>query len=229
MTASDELNESPDFAQWCRSKGHDTFGCIGPVIATALDWRQARVVTRLDGVERQNYPLSDMIMSPVELVSRLSRDLSLLPGDVIACGTSLGVGSMKDGCIVEVEITGSARWQTPWAHAVSANASRRRCCCGRCLMPRSRRRSRRCASRRNCPRRREAGSSSWEPVRRPQPWPAPSSKTGLGPCRAWWSRAMATRCLRTHRHRRSGASGTRCAGMHAARAHARVSGWIRCE
>ena len=104
VTASGELNENPDFAQWCRSKGHDTFGCIGPVIATELDWLQARVITRLDGVERQNYPLTDMIMAPVQLVSLLSRDMSLLPGDVIACGTSLGVGSMKDGCIVEVEI-----------------------------------------------------------------------------------------------------------------------------
>jgi 2-keto-4-pentenoate hydratase/2-oxohepta-3-ene-1,7-dioic acid hydratase in catechol pathway len=106
VTASGELNENPDFAQWCRSKGHDTFGCIGPVIATELDWPQARVITRLDGVERQNYPLSDMIMAPVELVSLLSRDMSLLPGDVIACGTSVGVGAIKEGCTVEVEISG---------------------------------------------------------------------------------------------------------------------------
>jgi 2-keto-4-pentenoate hydratase/2-oxohepta-3-ene-1,7-dioic acid hydratase in catechol pathway len=106
VTASGELNENPDFAQWCRSKGHDTFGCIGPVIATELDWLQARVITRLDGAERQNYPLRDMIMPPVELVSRISHDMSLLPGDVIACGTSVGVGSIKDGGTVEVEISG---------------------------------------------------------------------------------------------------------------------------
>ena len=36
VTAADVLNETPDFAQWCRSKGYDTFGCIGPVIATTL-------------------------------------------------------------------------------------------------------------------------------------------------------------------------------------------------
>jgi 2-keto-4-pentenoate hydratase/2-oxohepta-3-ene-1,7-dioic acid hydratase in catechol pathway len=47
-----------------------------------------------------------MIMPPVELVSRISHDMSLLPGDVIACGTSVGVGSIKDGGTVEVEITG---------------------------------------------------------------------------------------------------------------------------
>jgi 2-keto-4-pentenoate hydratase/2-oxohepta-3-ene-1,7-dioic acid hydratase in catechol pathway len=63
-------------------------------------------MTRLDGVERQNYPLSDMIFPPLELVSRISHDMSLLPGDVIACGTSLGVGSIKDGSSVEVSIDG---------------------------------------------------------------------------------------------------------------------------
>ena len=106
VTASAVLNENVDFAQWCRSKGYDTFGCLGPVIATDLDWLQLRVITRVDGGERQNYPLSDMIMPPEELVSRISHDMSLLPGDVIACGTSVGVGSIKDGAGVEVEIEG---------------------------------------------------------------------------------------------------------------------------
>ena len=106
VTASGVLNENVDFAQWCRSKGYDTFGCLGPVIATDLDWPQLRVITRVDGAERQNYPLSDMIMPPEELVSRISHDMSLLPGDVIACGTSVGVGSIKDGGSVEVEIAG---------------------------------------------------------------------------------------------------------------------------
>lgn len=106
VTAADVLNESPDFAQWCRSKGYDTFGCVGPVIATGLDLAQAQVITRLGDAERQNYPLSDMIMSPAELVSRISFDMTLLPGDVIACGTSLGVGSIRDGGAVEVTIPG---------------------------------------------------------------------------------------------------------------------------
>jgi len=106
VTATEVLNENPDFAQWCRSKGHDTFGCLGPVIATELDWSSARVTTRLDGIERQNYLLSDMIMSAAELVSRVSHDMTLLPGDVIACGTSVGVGSIRDGATVQVSIDG---------------------------------------------------------------------------------------------------------------------------
>jgi 2-keto-4-pentenoate hydratase/2-oxohepta-3-ene-1,7-dioic acid hydratase in catechol pathway len=47
-----------------------------------------------------------MVFSPRELVSRISHDLSLLPGDVIACGTSIGVGSIKDGATVEISIDG---------------------------------------------------------------------------------------------------------------------------
>jgi 2-keto-4-pentenoate hydratase/2-oxohepta-3-ene-1,7-dioic acid hydratase in catechol pathway len=106
VTASGVLNENVDFAQWCRSKGYDTFGCLGPVITTGLEWSRLRVITRLAGIERQNYPLSDMIIPPEDLVSGISHDMTLLPGDVIACGTSLGIGSIMDGGAVEVEIEG---------------------------------------------------------------------------------------------------------------------------
>ncbi len=106
VTAADLLNENPHFPQWCRAKGFDTFCCIGPAIVSGLDWHACHVVTTLDGVERQNYPLSDMVFSPAEQVSMISHDLTLEPGDVIACGTSLGVGSIKDGATVAVSIEG---------------------------------------------------------------------------------------------------------------------------
>jgi 2-keto-4-pentenoate hydratase/2-oxohepta-3-ene-1,7-dioic acid hydratase in catechol pathway len=109
ITAADVLNENPDFAQWCRSKSFDTFGALGPVIATELACGETRLTTKLDGNLRQNYPLSDMIFSPAHLVSQISQDMTLLPGDVIACGTSVGVGSMRDGSRVEVEIEGIGR------------------------------------------------------------------------------------------------------------------------
>ncbi|HYS67920.1 MAG TPA: fumarylacetoacetate hydrolase family protein [Paraburkholderia sp.] len=106
VTAAELLNEDVNFAQWCRSKGFDTFSCIGPAIQRDFDWRTAHVVTTLDGVERQNYPLADMIFSPAEQVSLISQDMTLEPGDVIACGTSIGVGSIKDGATVDVSIDG---------------------------------------------------------------------------------------------------------------------------
>jgi 2-keto-4-pentenoate hydratase/2-oxohepta-3-ene-1,7-dioic acid hydratase in catechol pathway len=64
------------------------------------------VITTLDGVERQNYPIDDMIFTPAEQVSLISHDMTLEPGDVIACGTSLGIGSIKDGAEVCVSIEG---------------------------------------------------------------------------------------------------------------------------
>ncbi|WP_310632765.1 fumarylacetoacetate hydrolase family protein [Paraburkholderia sp.] len=106
VTAAGLLAENPHFPQWCRAKGFDTFCCLGPAIVSGFDWRSARVVTRLDGVERQNYPIDDMVFSPAQQVSLISQDLTLEPGDVIACGTSLGVGSIGDGATVEVTIEG---------------------------------------------------------------------------------------------------------------------------
>jgi 2-keto-4-pentenoate hydratase/2-oxohepta-3-ene-1,7-dioic acid hydratase in catechol pathway len=106
VTAADHFKETADFEQWTRAKSYDTFGVLGPVIATGLDVSQLNVVTRLDGVERQNYPVADMIFSPAQIVSRISQDMSLLSGDVIACGTSLGVGSMRPGARVEITIAG---------------------------------------------------------------------------------------------------------------------------
>ncbi|RKE39812.1 2-keto-4-pentenoate hydratase/2-oxohepta-3-ene-1,7-dioic acid hydratase in catechol pathway [Paraburkholderia sp. BL23I1N1] len=106
VTAADLLNENPHFPQWCRAKGFDTFCCIGPSIVSGFDWRSARLVTMLDDVERQNYPLSDMVFSPAEQVRLISQDLTLEPGDVIACGTSVGVGSIKDGATVTITVDG---------------------------------------------------------------------------------------------------------------------------
>ena len=64
------------------------------------------VKTMLNGQERQNYPAADMIFPPARLVSLISQDMTLEPGDVIACGTSVGVGSMKPGSTVSIMIDG---------------------------------------------------------------------------------------------------------------------------
>jgi 2-keto-4-pentenoate hydratase/2-oxohepta-3-ene-1,7-dioic acid hydratase in catechol pathway len=104
ITALDLITREP--AQWTRAKSFDGFGPFGPVIATGLDPSELRVRTLVNGRERQNYPISDLIFSPLEIVSQLSRDLTLEPGDVIACGTSLGVGTMKPGMTVDIEISG---------------------------------------------------------------------------------------------------------------------------
>jgi len=106
ITASDIINRDPAFQQWSRSKSFDTFGVFGPVIATGLDPATLTVKTVLNGQERQNYPVSDMIFPPARLVSLISQDMTLYPGDVICCGTSVGVGSMKPGSTIEITIEG---------------------------------------------------------------------------------------------------------------------------
>lgn len=106
FTAIDVLNADPGFVQWTRAKAFDGFGAIGPVVATGLDWRTLTVRVLVNDRERQSYAASDMILSPPEIVRLLSRDMTLEPGDVIACGTSLGARPVKAGDVVTVSIDG---------------------------------------------------------------------------------------------------------------------------
>lgn len=107
VTAVDILKKNPTFDQWVRAKSFDTFGVFGPVIATSLDPLTLSIRTILNGQERQNYPVSDMFFPPHKLVSRISQDMTLMPGDIIACGTSLGAGVMRDARnTIEISIEG---------------------------------------------------------------------------------------------------------------------------
>lgn len=106
LTSLDILNADPTFPQWTRAKGFDGFGVIGPGVATGLDWRDLTVRTLVNGRERQSYPAADMILAPPEIVRLLSQDMTLLPGDVIAVGTSIGARPVKAGDVVSVSIDG---------------------------------------------------------------------------------------------------------------------------
>jgi 2-keto-4-pentenoate hydratase/2-oxohepta-3-ene-1,7-dioic acid hydratase in catechol pathway len=109
VTHSEILNRDASFAQWVRAKGFDTFCPLGPAIATGLDPLTLIVTTKLNGELCQNYPISDMRFTVAQLVSKISADMTLFPGDIILCGTSIGVGSMKPGSDVEIEIAGIGR------------------------------------------------------------------------------------------------------------------------
>ena len=106
VTAMDIIQKDPTFQQWSRAKSCDTFGPVGPCVAVGLDWRAARVRTIVGGRERQNYAVSDMVFSPPQIVAALSREMTLLPGDIISCGTSLGVLPMRPNTVMEVSIEG---------------------------------------------------------------------------------------------------------------------------
>lgn len=92
--------------QWTRAKSFDTFCPIGPWVETEVDWRGIRVSTYLNGEIKQSSTTSNMIFGVEEIVSFVSRIMTLLPGDIIATGTPPGVGEMKNGDEVVVEIEG---------------------------------------------------------------------------------------------------------------------------
>ena len=106
VTAFQILDEAPAFPQWTRAKAFDTFGPFGPAIRTDLDLEQISIRAVLNGRERQNYGFSDLIFQPRQIVSLLSNEMTLFPGDLIACGTGPGALPMKSGSTIEINIDG---------------------------------------------------------------------------------------------------------------------------
>jgi 2-keto-4-pentenoate hydratase/2-oxohepta-3-ene-1,7-dioic acid hydratase in catechol pathway len=90
--------------QWTRAKSFDTFAPIGPCIETDLDPGNLSLETRLNGEIKQKTSTAELIFPVYELVSFISQVMTLLPGDVIATGTTSGIGPMQPGDIVEVTI-----------------------------------------------------------------------------------------------------------------------------
>ncbi|MDC1229518.1 fumarylacetoacetate hydrolase family protein [Octadecabacter sp.] len=109
FTSIDILHADPSFPQWTRAKSFDGFGVAGPVIETDFDWRDLTIKVLVNDRERQSYPAADMILSPAQIVSCLSKDMTLHAGDLIACGTSVGARPVKAGMTVDVLIEGIGR------------------------------------------------------------------------------------------------------------------------
>ena len=92
--------------QWARSKGFDTFCPLGPWIETELDTSAIRLESRINGHSCQRSKSSDMITDVYEIVSHVSQNLTLFPGDVILTGSPAGLARIQAGDQVECEITG---------------------------------------------------------------------------------------------------------------------------
>jgi 2-keto-4-pentenoate hydratase/2-oxohepta-3-ene-1,7-dioic acid hydratase in catechol pathway len=90
--------------QWTRSKSFDTFCPLGPRIVKNIDTSNLAITTRVNGVTKQNSNTNQMIFNSYEIVSFISSIMTLLPGDVIITGTPPGVGELRVGDVVEVEI-----------------------------------------------------------------------------------------------------------------------------
>src|SRR5436190_15023366 len=105
----------------------DTFCPVGPVLVPAdaiRDPQALRVRCLLNGEVMQDAPTADMIFSVAEVISFVSRSISLEPGDLIATGTPPGVGFartppvfLRDGDVVSVEISGIGTLTNPVVRA----------------------------------------------------------------------------------------------------------------
>jgi len=92
--------------QWLRAKGSDTFGPIGPAVATGLDYGDLLLQTRVNGEVRQSERTKDLLFDVPTIVSYISRYVTLLPGDVIFTGTPGSTRAMEPGDVVEIELEG---------------------------------------------------------------------------------------------------------------------------
>ncbi len=94
--------------QWTRGKGFDTFCAVGPCLVPKddLDLTKIRVRTLVDGVVKQDGPISDMMFGVDDIIAYVSAFMTLEPGDLIATGTPPGVGPLQPGSTVRVEIDG---------------------------------------------------------------------------------------------------------------------------
>jgi 2-keto-4-pentenoate hydratase/2-oxohepta-3-ene-1,7-dioic acid hydratase in catechol pathway len=101
--------------QWTRGKGFDTFCSVGPRIVPRdeLDLSKVRVRTSLNGIIKQDAPVTDLIFPVDVIIEYITQFMTLEPGDLIATGTPPGVGPMQPGDTVQVDIEGIGTLQNP--------------------------------------------------------------------------------------------------------------------
>ena len=101
--------------QWFKGKSLDGYGPIGPWIVPASDIDPANLhlITRVNGVVKQDASTAQMYFKVARIIAELSHGLTLVPGDIIATGTPPGIGNarkppefLKPGDVMESEIVG---------------------------------------------------------------------------------------------------------------------------
>lgn len=100
---NDEANKD---VQWWRAKGSDTFGPVGPYIATGIDYNDLQLRLRLNREVKQETRTSQLIHDIGSIVSFISSYVTLHPGDLIFTGTPGMTSAIKPGDAVEVELEG---------------------------------------------------------------------------------------------------------------------------
>ena len=114
-TTARDLQQKRHGGQWFKGKSLDGHGPMGPWIVTAagFDHDDQHLVTRVNGVVKQDANTRQMYFKVPRIVAELSLGLTLEPGDIIATGTPPGIGYarkppefLKPGDVLETEIDG---------------------------------------------------------------------------------------------------------------------------
>ena len=106
VTAQDVVKRDPTFPQYDRAKGYDSFGVFGPVIESAVDPMTLVMRSYVNGELKQEFPVTDYVFNPYQVVAEVSKSAALYPGDGICCGTSLNAAPIAPGDSVEIRIEG---------------------------------------------------------------------------------------------------------------------------
>jgi 2-keto-4-pentenoate hydratase/2-oxohepta-3-ene-1,7-dioic acid hydratase in catechol pathway len=106
VTSQDVVKRDSTFPQYDRGKGFDSFGVFGPVIECSVDPMTLVMQSFVNGELKQEFPVTDYVFNPWQIVSEISRTCTLYPGDVICCGTSLNAAPIEPGDTVEIRIDG---------------------------------------------------------------------------------------------------------------------------
>ncbi|WP_238565821.1 fumarylacetoacetate hydrolase family protein [Spirochaeta lutea] len=112
--------QKSDPSGWFRGKSLDSFGPIGPAVATLeylasqnLDPQNLAIAARLNGRTVQSSNTKHMIFTLEHIISFISRHIRLEPGDIIATGTPSGIGALNPGDTIEIEIQGIGTLSNP--------------------------------------------------------------------------------------------------------------------
>ncbi len=109
-------------SQWFRAKGFDGSCPLGPAIATGLDLGALRVRTWVDGELRQDATTAELVVDIPTVVAEITRTTTLLPGDVVLTGTPAGVGPVRPGQRVRIEVEGVGVLENPMVARPSSEA-----------------------------------------------------------------------------------------------------------
>jgi 2-keto-4-pentenoate hydratase/2-oxohepta-3-ene-1,7-dioic acid hydratase in catechol pathway len=101
--------------QWARSKGFDTFCPLGPWVETEFVPDGQVIESRINGDVRQNVAISEMVHKIPFIISYVSKNMSLLPGDIILTGSPAGISEINAGDIIECEVEGIGILSNPVA------------------------------------------------------------------------------------------------------------------